>query len=356
MTTTIKKEHAFFPQMPQQITVKDALEKYRKGAIFIDTRTPKEFVDDHLPDAINVPILNNEERVIVGTLYKQVSQEKAIEVGMDFYKKNVPSILKAVEPYKEKTLIVHCWRGGLRSKTIAALLESLHCNVYQLQGGYKAYRAYIVERLATYHIKPKVIVLYGLTCSGKTALLKHFKNVIDLEELAGHRGSMYGSIGITQKTQKSFDNNLLQQLEKLQNETYMLVEGESKRVGDVFIPDFFFAAMQNGIKIKIERSMQKRAEAAVSEYLNTEEKVAEFREITTMIRKNMAAKTKQEILSLLDQKHYEQAAELLFAEYYDPMYEYTLKSLQFVAVIDNDDPKKAVGELRCAIENISQVI
>lgn len=339
--------------MPQQITIKEALQKYHQGALFIDTRSPREFVEDHLPNAINVPILNNEERAIVGTLYKQVSQEKAIEVGMDFYKKNVPSILKAVELYKEKTLIVHCWRGGLRSKTIAALLESLRYNVYQLQGGYKAYRAYVQERLATYNIKLTIIVLYGLTCTGKTALLKNFQNVIDLEELAGHRGSMYGGIDITQKTQKSFDNNLLQQLDKLQQEPYILVEGESKRIGDVFIPDFFFAAMQQGIKIKVERSLQKRTEAAVAEYLNTEQKIAEFREITTMIRKNMSTKTKEEIISFLDQKHYAKAAELLFTEYYDPMYEHTLKNLKFAAVINNDAVKKAVEELKKTVQSIT---
>lgn len=338
--------------MPQQITIREALQKFQQGALFIDTRSQKEFVEDHLPNAINVPILNNEERAIVGTLYKQVSQEKAIEVGMDFYKQNIPSILKAAEPYKEKTLIVHCWRGGLRSKTIAALLEFLHYNVYQLQGGYKAYRAYVQQRLATYNIKPKIIVLYGLTCSGKTALLKHFKNVIDLEELAGHRGSMYGGIGITQKTQKSFDNNLLQQLDKLQQEPCLLVEGESKRIGDVFLPDFFFAAMQKGIKIKIDRSMQKRTEAAVAEYLNTDEKIAEFREITTMIRKNMHTKTKEEIISLLDQEQYAQAAELLFAEYYDPMYKHTLNNLKFAAVINNDDLKKALEELKKILQTL----
>ncbi len=332
--------------MLHKISIREALQKYQEGALFIDTRTPKEFAEDCLPCAINVPILNNEERVIVGTLYKQVSQEKAIDVGMDFYKKNIPSILKAVEPYKEKTLIIHCWRGGLRSKTIAALLESLHYTVYHPQGGYKAYRTYIQEMLATYNLKPKIVVLYGLTCSGKTALLRQFPNAIDLEELAGHRGSMYGGIGITSKTQKNFDNNLLQQLEKLQDKKYILVEGESRRIGDVFIPDFFFTVMQKAIKIRIGRSMQKRVEAAVAEYLNTEEKVVEFKEITTMIRKNMSTKTKQEIISLLDQKHYAKAAELLFTEYYDPMYEHTLKDMKFAASINNDDPKNAVEELK----------
>ncbi len=332
--------------MPQQITIKEALQKYHQGALFIDTRSPKEFVEDHLPNAINVPILSNEERAIVGTLYKQVSQEKAIEVGMDFYKKNIPSIFKGVEPYKEKTLIIYCWRGGLRSKTITALLESMKYSVYQMHSGYKAYRAYVQEQLTTYSLQSKLIVLYGLSCTGKTALLQHFRNAIDLEELAGHRGSIYGGIGITQKTQKNFENHLLQQLEKLKHEKYILVEGESKRVGDVFIPEFFFAAMQNGIKIKIERSMHKRTEAAVAEYLNTEEKITEFKRITASIRKNMTTKTKQEILSFLENKQYAEAVELLFTEYYDPFYMHTLQRFDYVATINHENTIHAIEGLR----------
>lgn len=121
--------------MTNILTVAEALKKAeQEKVIFIDTRSPKEFEEDHLPNAINVPILDNEERAIVGTLYKQVSQDKGLEVGMSFYQKKIPSILKAVEPHKNKTLIVYCWRGGLRSKTITELLASGQYNVFQMQG------------------------------------------------------------------------------------------------------------------------------------------------------------------------------------------------------------------------------
>lgn len=333
--------------MPPQISIQEALQKQKAGnVVFIDTRAPIEFEEDHLPNAINVPIINNEERVIVGTIYKQVSQEKAIDVGMGFYRNRIPIIMNAVEPHKNKTLIVYCWRGGLRSKTIATLLETEKYTVFQLTGGYKAYRAYVKEALTSYKLAPKLITLYGLTCTGKTALLKKFQNSIDLEECAGHRGSMYGGIGIAQNTQKRFENLLLQKLEHLKEEKYILVEGESKRIGNVYIPHFFYAAMEQGIKIKIIRSMENRTRAGAEEYCDTEEKQEEMRRITKQIRQRMSNKTKEDILIALDKKEYATAWKILFTEYYDPLYNHYLEKQEYVATIENDDEEKAVGEIK----------
>lgn len=333
--------------MPPQITIEQALQKQKtQNAIFIDTRAPIEFEEDRLPNAINVPIINNQERVIVGTIYKQVSQEKAIDVGMGFYKNKIPTIMKTVEQYKDKTLIIYCWRGGLRSKTIATLLETEGYTVFQLTGGYKAYRAYVREKLKNYAIKSKFITLYGMTCTGKTALLKHFQNSIDLEECAGHRGSMYGGIGIQQNSQKLFENLLFQRLEQLKEEKYILVEGESKRIGNMFIPEFFYNAMESGIKVKITRTIEKRAQAAAAEYCDTEEKQEEMRRITKCIRQRMSNKTKEDILIALDKKEYETAWKLLFTEYYDPLYSHYLDKQKYLATIENDDEEMAVGEIR----------
>ncbi len=332
--------------MLAQITITEALQKQKtENTIFVDTRAPIEFEDDHLSNAINIPIINNQERVIVGTIYKQVSQEKAIDVGMGFYRNRIPLIMKAVEPHKNKIMIVYCWRGGLRSKTIATLLETEGYRVFQLTGGYKAYRSYVREKLKNYAINPKLITLYGMTCTGKTALLKHFPNSIDLEEYAGHRGSMYGGIGIQENSQKRFENLLFQRLEQLKEEKYILVEGESKRVGNVFIPEFFYNAMESGIKVKITRAIEKRAQAAAAEYCDTEEKQEEMRQITKLIRQRMSNKTKEDILIALDKKEYEKAWTLLFTEYYDPLYNHYLDKQEYLATIENDDEEKAVEEI-----------
>lgn len=330
--------------MPQKITIKEALQK--QEAIFIDTRAPIEFAEDHLPNAVNVPILNNEERAIVGTIYKQVSQEKAIDIGMEFYKNKIPTIMKAVEPYKNKTLIIHCWRGGLRSKTIAALLENAQFNVFQLEGGYKAYRMWIKEMLDHFQLKQKLIILYGRTCTGKTALLKQLPTSIDLEALAGHRGSMYGGIGLQQNSQKKFENLLLQRLMQLENNEHLIVEGESKRIGNVFLPKFFSDAMEQGIKIEVVRSMEKRASAAAEEYCSSESNVEEMQRITKRIHKGMSNKTKEEILINLDKKDYEKAWKLLFTEYYDPMYDHLLKKLEYATRIKNDSVEEGTKELK----------
>jgi tRNA 2-selenouridine synthase len=330
--------------MVQQITITEALAK--KDAVFVDTRAPIEFEEDHLPHAINVPIINNQERIIVGTIYKQVSQEKAIDVGMGFYRNRIPIIMQAVEPHKNKTMIVYCWRGGLRSKTIGTLLETEGYTVFQLTGGYKAYRGYVREKLKNYVIRPKLITLYGMTCTGKTALLKEFPNSIDLEECAGHRGSMYGGIGMQQNSQKRFENLLFQKLEQLKEEKYILLEGESKRIGNVFIPEFFYHAMESGIKLKITRTIDKRAQAAAAEYCDTEKKQEEMRRITKLIRQRMSNKTKEEILIALDKKECEKAWKLLFTEYYDPLYNHLLDRLEYAAIIENDDEKKAVEEIK----------
>ncbi len=325
--------------MQTPITITESLQK--QNIVFIDTRAPVEFEEDHLPNAINVPILDNQERAIVGTIYKKVSQEKAIEVGIEFYKNKIKEIMAAVEPLKKKTLIVYCWRGGLRSKTIAALFEIEGYSVFQLTGGYKAYRAYVRQALNTYNLVPKLVTLYGLTCTGKTALLKQFSNSVDLEAFAGHRGSMYGGIGIKQNSQKRFENLLFQKLEQLKNEQYILVEGESKRIGDVFIPEFFYSAMEQGIKIRITRSMENRMKAAAEEYCDTEEKREEMRRITKSMRR-ISNKTKEEILIALDKKEYGQAWKILFTEYYDPLYNHSLDKLEYASLIENDDEKKTV--------------
>ena len=323
--------------MVTQISIHEALQKQKAGnVLFIDTRAPIEFEEDHLPHAINVPIINNEERAIVGTIYKQVSQEKAIDVGMGFYKNRIPQIMNAVELHKDKTIIVYCWRGGLRSKTIASLLEGAKFTVFQLTGGYKSYRNYVREALANYKLTSTLVTLYALTCTGKTVLLKEFSNSIDLEAFAGHRGSMYGSIGIKQNTQKRFENLLLQKLEELKEEKYILVEGESKRIGNAYIPDFFYTAMEQGIKIKIERSLDERSKAGAQEYCDTEEKQEEMRRITKHIHQRMSNKTKEAILIALDKKEYDVAWKILFLEYYDPLYNHYLDKQAYCAVLQND--------------------
>ncbi len=330
------------------ITFTDARKK--ENIIFIDTRSPKEFAEDHIPGALNVPLLDDEERAIVGTLYKQVSRDKAVEVGIEFFAKKLPVFVKPFNEHRDKTIIVYCWRGGMRSKCVVDFLYALKYPVVQMEGGYKSYRAYIREKLENFQLRPKVVVLWGLTCTGKTALLQLFPNCIDLEGLAQHRSSLYGAIGLTPRSQKMFDSLLLQELERLSQEKVIFMEGESRKIGDVQMPDFLFKAMKQGMPILIRRSVEKRVELAVREYFKLEF-IPKIKEITQLLWRVIGKKKKEEMIACLDKGEYATAAKILLMDYYDPLYQHTLKELSFVKEINTDNLEKARKELLALTEN-----
>jgi len=326
--------------MVQTIFVKEAL---KQDAVFIDTRTPAEYEEDHLPHAINIPIFSNEERAIVGTIYQQVSQEQAIEQGVEIFSQKLPHFLKEISQYKDRQIIIYCWRGGMRSKTVTALLESLNYHVLQLEGGHKAYRTYIRERLTNFQLKPKLIVLWGLTCTGKTSLIKKLSPSINLEGLAQHRGSLYGALSLKPNSQKKFENLLLQQLEKLNEQPYLFVEGESRKIGDVQIPDFFYKAMKNGLHIHITRNIDLRTQKAVKEYLPAEIDLQQFQEITLRLPHIISNKRKQEICDLFHQNQLITGVKIILEEYYDQLYAHTLKQINFSFEINSDNEDLAIN-------------
>ena len=329
--------------MVNKIPVKEAFEL--KDTIFIDVRSSNEFEQDHILEAVNFPILTNEERHIVGTIYKQVSQQKAIVEGMKYYEQKIPELKRFVKNFKDKTLIVYCWRGGMRSKIIATLFESLGYKTFQLKDGYKDYRKVVLDKLTNYKLKPKVFVLYGLTCSGKTALLQKLPNSIDLEGLAQHRGSLYGAIGLKPRTQKMFDNLLLQRLEELNSKEYVFIEGESRRVGDLMIPTFLWKAMKNGTNVQIIRDLPIRIKEMVKEYFLNPKIVEEIKEISAKLWKVISKKKKAEMLDYLENKEFEKAAEILLIDYYDPLYAHTLNQVNFSFTVSCNDVDKAVKEI-----------
>ena len=253
--------------------------------------------------------------------------------------------MKEVSKYKDKEIIVNCWRGGMRSKTVVSLLDSLGYNTLQLEGGYKAYRAYVKERLYNYQFKPKLVVLYGLTCTGKTELLLKFANSIDLEGLAQHRSSLYGAIGLVPNSQKKFESLLLQKLDELNQEKWVIIEGESRRIGNVIIPELLWKSMKKGVNGHIKRSIENRAKAGVAEYLNTEEKQKGVLEVTKRLFKVISKQKKEEIITNLEEKKYFEAVKILLEFYYDPLYSHTLKSVKFDFEVDNDNVLEGIERI-----------
>ena len=330
--------------MVQKINWKDTTKL--KNALFVDTRAPLEFKEDHIPNSINLPILNDKERAIVGTIYKQVSQDLAIEQGMKFYVKKIPTYTEAMKQYKNKTIIVYCWRGGLRSKIIATLFDTLGYQTYQLNKGYKTYRQDVIDQLQEFKIKPKIFVLHGLTCTGKTEILKQFpQQALDLEDLAQHRGSLYGALNLQPNSQKRFESLLLQKLKQLNNQPFILVEGESRKVGNAQIPNSLWQAMEQADNILIERDLPKRVQEMVREYF-TPQTIEQIKTITASLNRVISKKNKELMLQHLEEKEYLKAAEILLTLYYDPLYDHTLKRLNYLFTVKNNNLKQAIQELK----------
>lgn len=326
--------------MVKQISVEEAL---KQDVVFLDTRTPKEFAEDSLPKAINTPFFSNEERAFIGTIYKQISREEAIDKGLALFMKHLPNIIQEANKHKNQELVIYCWRGGLRSEIVTAILGQLGFKVKQLSGGHKAYRKYVLKRLSTYDFKPEIIVVWGLTATGKTQLLSHFSNFLDLEDLAQHRGSLYGALGLIPNSQKKFENLFLQRLDQLQSERFILVECESKKIGNVQIPNFFFQKMKEGRNILVTRKMELRAKLTAELYFAD---IPQTKAITAGLKRVISNKKKREMLQFLDQEKLVEAAQILLQFYYDPLYEHSLKKKEFLFMVNNDNLDHAEKELR----------
>ncbi|MEK6863198.1 MAG: tRNA 2-selenouridine(34) synthase MnmH [Nanoarchaeota archaeon] len=330
--------------MVRKISVEKAFSL--QNTLFIDVRTPKEYAEDHILGAVNVPLLDDQERHEIGIIFKQQSREKAIERGMELFPAKIPSIHNAVKDHRDKNIIVYCARGGMRSKIVASLLESIGYNVLQLDGGYKSFRHHILEELNNFRLKPQIICLYGLTCTGKTDLLKNLPNALNLEDLAQHRGSLYGGVGLKPNSQKRFENLLLQRLKELNEEKFIITEGESRKIGDVGIPAFLYAAMKKGTNILVKRSLGRRAEEVVWEYFSTPEKVQEIKEITPKLKEVISGKKKEEVLELIENKHYLEAARILLEQYYDLRYAHHLNKQSFSYEINNDVLEEGIKKIK----------
>lgn len=319
----------------QTITIEKAL---KGNYIFIDVRTPKEFEEDTIPNAINIPLFSNEERAVVGKLYSQESREDAFKKGLDFVSEKLPKLLDSVSKYKNKKLVVFCWRGGMRSKSLAGLLTGLDYDVTQLVGGYKAYRNYILERFQDYKLRSKLVVLNGLTGAGKTEILRQFPNNLDLEDLAQHRSSILGSVGLKPRTQKMFDSLLFKRLEELKDEKFVLIEGEAKKIGNVQMPKFLYETLKEGVQVKIVASFEDRIKRLVKEYSKNKGELAE--KIKLMRKRVGNDKKIRKWLEMLKENKFEELAAEILEDYYDPLYKYSVDSLDYDCVIEKDYVKK----------------
>ncbi len=322
----------------------------------IDVRSPGEFEKGNIPNAINIPLFTNEERAKVGTLYKQVSREKAIEVGYKFVNPKLDRFIsESAKHAPDKKVVIHCWRGGMRSNSFAGhLIENGFSEVYIIEGGYKAFRNYV---LSSFDAKYDLKVLGGYTGSGKTHILKHFEDdgeqVLDLEAIACHKGSAFGSIGCSpQPTIEQFENNLFWRLKDLDISKPIWAEDESTSIGSVTIPKSFFVQMRSANVYFLDIPREERAKHLVTEYTNCDNSV--LANSIDRISKRLGGVATKNALEYLEQNNYYEVA-LLTLHYYDKFYKKGLSTRDqdkvFIIEVTNTDHKENAKIVKSYINN-----
>ncbi len=250
--------------------------KLRETLPVVDVRSPLEFQQGHIRNAINIPLLNNDERIAVGTDYKQKGQVEAIKTGFRLVGPRLEEIIKETERISEgRELLVHCWRGGMRSDNFCKFIGMARIKSQALEGGYKMYRHFALENFK----KPfKLILLTGFTGSGKSDVLRALKDqgeqILDLEKLASHKGSAFGGLMMpAQPTTEQFQNELFEEILKLDLSKRIWVEDESIAIGKIFLPQDFWNAMCKSQLVQMDVSKEVRVQRLVNEYGSADREV-----------------------------------------------------------------------------------
>ena len=316
------------------ITYTESLNK--NSVIYVDVRTSKEYNESTIPGAINLPILNNKERKIVGTIYNNESPAAAKMKGVEFISPKIPELVKKIRELRQKYnyVIIFCSRGNLRSKSLVTFADLAGLKAFQLKDGYKAYRHFILNKLENYKLDNRFLVIHGNTGVGKTDLLYKLNNkgihIIDLEGLANHRGSAFGDIGLKKpRNQKMFDSLLWEKLESITDENIIAVEAENRRIGMSNLPQFFVNKMNNGIHILIESSIDARINRIYNEYTDSfqenkqkfiQKTLDSIESVKKHLIRDMGKQKYKRLKNLVKKKNLKSVIEILLKHYYDPLY------------------------------------
>ncbi|HWT54181.1 MAG TPA: tRNA 2-selenouridine(34) synthase MnmH [Rhodocyclaceae bacterium] len=292
----------------------------------IDVRTPLEFADDHVPGAINAPVLSNEERVVVGTMYKQNPFE-ATRYGAALVAQNIAHHLQTTFADRPRNWrpMIYCWRGGKRSGSMTAWFNLIGWKARQLEGGYKVYRHHVLEQLAAQPRRFQYHVIAGLTGSGKTRLLQALgrvgAQVLDLEGIARHRGSLLGALpGQAQPSQKTFDSQLLAAFSQLDPAQPVFVEAESKKIGQLQLPATLMQAMSAAPCIRVEASLDDRVEFLCEDYAALFDAPEQFKEQLTRLTPLLGKQTVTHWLEMIAAGQKPELFRELIERHYDPAY------------------------------------
>lgn len=342
----------------RSIDVKDFNELTK---VVVDVRSPCEHISENIPGSINVPILSDEERAIVGTTYKQQGELTARRQALALVSPKMPALVDEIISLKRPghALIVHCWRGGLRSEAVASFLSIVGVDCFRLTGGYKAWRRQVVDDFEQDAYSFQTIVLDGLTGSGKTdvlsALTRCGESVIDLEQLANHRGSVFGGIGLGQQpTQKNFEAALWSALRSIDGKSHsVFIEAEGRKIGRLAVPTFVLSRIQNSRRVLIEGTLEGRCKRIVRDYGGKMEsdKAEADRFLTALkslqpLKERVGKRRVDELSDVFASGDYARFAEIILTEYYDPLYARHIEARKpYDLVVCADDPDEAADQI-----------
>lgn len=353
----------------------DRMPPKERRAAMIDLRAPSEFAEDHAPGAINVPLFQDDTRSYVGLLYRQFGPEAAFQEGraavVEGVQTLVSNILSAIGrpmpaddlrgrvleltgggmarmegalelcpagDLDDDAVVFSCARGGLRSRSVVALMRSIGLDTaVGLEGGYRAYRHSVMERLEAWEPPELVVSLRGLTGVGKTLVLRAIEELrpgwtLDLEGIAGHRSSLLGMVGLAPVSQKAFESGLCRRAERGFPEGVMVVEGESRKVGDAVIPSSFWAAMGAATNIEITAQTPRRVEVLSEDYLADPAGLPLLRRQLETVSERMPGAP--DLAGMLDRGEIGPLVELLLERYYDPLYRRSEAGKEYAVSID----------------------
>ena len=329
--------------MNQELEIADFLERADNVPV-IDVRSPGEYDKGHVPGAVNLPLFDNEERAVVGTIYKQEGREKAILEGLDIVGPKMSFFVKrSRELAVNSEVLVHCWRGGMRSGSVCWLLNTAGLKATTLKKGYKAYRNFVLQSFT----RPmNLVILGGETGSGKTEILKCIKargeQVIDLEGIARHKGSSFGAIGQeAQPTPEQFENNLAEEWNRLDPGKRVWLEDESKNIGRVYLTDALWNSMKRAPILRVNVPKGERVKRLVREYGKAD--IKELEAAIVRIERRLGGLAYRQSLEALEKNDFAAVADITLG-YYDKAYNHNHVKREFKDVhlveVEKDDPEK----------------
>ncbi|MBM3403300.1 MAG: tRNA 2-selenouridine(34) synthase MnmH [Bacteroidetes bacterium] len=324
----------------------------------VDVRSPLEYSQGHIPGAFNIPLFNDEERARVGTLYRQSGSEAAVLLGLDLAGVNLSRFVKEAKKIApEKEVLVHCWRGGMRSASMAWLLDLAGFKTTILEGGYKSYRHYIRHRFSC---QANIMILGGMTGSGKSDILRSLasqgEQVLDLEGHACHKGSAFGAIGQQkQPTNEQFENNLFNDWRNFDFSKPVWIEDESRGIGTVSIPETLWENMLHASVIEVVVPKSDRIQRLVQEYASFDKH--ELEAAILRIRQAMGFDQAQLALDALRHDDFATVAEITLT-YYDKTYLHHLQRRKEISLhtleLPSDDPEKNATQILAFARQISK--